>query len=960
MGLTWNATVELKQDVTSVTMTGRDGQTSHDQGALRLYDCPRQVTHCQTGSTLRSTIARPDTEVILSYYQSDLAGKSYIPEETYDGSARLDRSSSSSSSSASSTYSHESLSPEDAHAEGNIPSPQSTVAAPHRRRPSTNREASDNRHVAVVPVDTPPTSLSSGQSNSSLSPLTPSSTIFSRRRRGIDKQEITLISPPHAGSSPAHHVAPLSAPIVGSMAASGVSSGSSSHSLVNHQRSMSEAVPPTGAKGVHRKTSSRDIGIVGTRRGDSSAVPRVEPVPAPTLSPPIFQTPQSRSPSPGAPHHSPLPLQEDTPPSSAHSNVTIMPMIGEKAYSSSPTTILPSASTPAVGMTEHTASASMSSPLSTSSFSATQPSSYLYYEPGVHSTAGPLPPPPRAMFEIDFKTPPPPRPPRLRSPSPAQPRSVHEAVTSPSSVSALLQSKSSTYSLKTAEPEIVHERLPSTTSHSPEILTSVQTSTTVHVREGAFPPSAILVTPPMPSTTPADSIQERVESLPNDPKSATPSHDGHSDHEATETHVSVRRLGSELRRESSWNSIGAKMPDGTRVLLDSNSRPSSELDSTPPLQRSLGGSSLSIGEASPKIKGTLTSLKRFSSLPRTPSVADSLPPSSVSSHPPSPLVPSVRPRKYSPWPDAMWYKDVLIRKTALDRATGYAMKINELAMYDCGLGDWIRETKSKANSRGNSRSSPANGQSTNSARPMSLQPRHVSNGSIASQATFPRRPDAYVATDLSPRATDTLPPHYVPPPALPYPSLAPATSVGNGHRLSAISPASVRNMPFASSKSGGFFSSIGRNYSLKKEKDRNGSLPPKVLVKAPPSNSNPGPRPVQIVSAPSVPGGPRAAPGRLQRSQTLMLAPADTSQIAKARRRSNTLKRPSLFGRTGASTDTEVVEDAEFTRQVDKLSDLLPHADRVVLAGYLRRAGQDILAIGQYLEDERNGTIRSS
>lgn len=48
----------------------------------------------------------------------------------------------------------------------------------------------------------------------------------------------------------------------------------------------------------------------------------------------------------------------------------------------------------------------------------------------------------------------------------------------------------------------------------------------------------------------------------------------------------------------------------------------------------------------------------------------------------------------------------------------------------------------------------------------------------------------------------------------------------------------------------------------------------------------------------------------------------------------------------------------EFSRQVDKLADLLPHADRVVLAGYLRRAGQDMLAIGQYLEDEKNGTIR--
>ncbi|KAH9973032.1 hypothetical protein BGW80DRAFT_1172465 [Lactifluus volemus] len=50
--------------------------------------------------------------------------------------------------------------------------------------------------------------------------------------------------------------------------------------------------------------------------------------------------------------------------------------------------------------------------------------------------------------------------------------------------------------------------------------------------------------------------------------------------------------------------------------------------------------------------------------------------------------------------------------------------------------------------------------------------------------------------------------------------------------------------------------------------------------------------------------------------------------------------------------------NAEFTRQVEKLADLLPHADRTILAGYLRRSGQDILAIGQYLDDEKNGCLR--
>ncbi|KAF8204891.1 hypothetical protein BJ912DRAFT_1052204 [Pholiota molesta] len=53
-----------------------------------------------------------------------------------------------------------------------------------------------------------------------------------------------------------------------------------------------------------------------------------------------------------------------------------------------------------------------------SSYSASATSSYLHYEPGVHATAGPLPPPPRAMFNIDITSPPPPRPPRLHSPTP--------------------------------------------------------------------------------------------------------------------------------------------------------------------------------------------------------------------------------------------------------------------------------------------------------------------------------------------------------------------------------------------------------------------------------------------------------------------------------------------------------------------------------------------------------------
>jgi hypothetical protein len=160
---------------------------------------------------------------------------------------------------------------------------------------------------------------------------------------------------------------------------------------------------------------------------------------------------------------------------------------------------------------------------------------------------------------------------------------------------------------------------------------------------------------------------------------------------------------------------------------------------------------------------------------------------------------------------------------------------------------------------------------------------------------------------------------------------------------------------------GTFFSSLGRNVSTRKDVVSKPALPTRTTKH---SLTAPNPRPVQIVNAPSVPGGPRALPGRVQRSHTLMLSSSpptsgNASTSLPMRRRSNTLKRPSFFGRSpGSSPELDVPTNTEFTRQVERLADLLPHADKDVLAGYLSRAGQDILAIGQYLEDEKNGTVR--
>ena len=40
-------------------------------------------------------------------------------------------------------------------------------------------------------------------------------------------------------------------------------------------------------------------------------------------------------------------------------------------------------------------------------------------------------------------------------------------------------------------------------------------------------------------------------------------------------------------------------------------------------------------------------------------------------------------------------RDVVSQKTSLERAQGYARKINELAMYDCGLSDWLIAVKER-------------------------------------------------------------------------------------------------------------------------------------------------------------------------------------------------------------------------------------------------------------------------
>jgi hypothetical protein len=223
-------------------------------------------------------------------------------------------------------------------------------------------------------------------------------------------------------------------------------------------------------------------------------------------------------------------------------------------------------------------------------------------------------------------------------------------------------------------------------------------------------------------------------------------------------------------------------------------------------------------------------------------------------------------------------------------------------------------------------------------------------------------------------------------PVLPYPSLAPMTRSLTQSSTITSPPSSMKSLPisspFSATKSAGaFFSSIGRKASVRKDKEKQPLPPGRTLLRK--TGTPPQPKPIQLplTSTPHIIGGPRAIPGR---SHSIVAHPAARPEEPQKRgdpKRRSTVsgRRPSLFppppnrfmpppknfnsqnthhlSMPHSSHNQAQIPDAQFEAQLDKLVDLLPTADRNVLSGYLRRSGQDILAVGRYLEDEKNGTI---
>ncbi|KII95822.1 hypothetical protein PLICRDRAFT_693960 [Plicaturopsis crispa FD-325 SS-3] len=982
----------------------------------------------------RPTPSRAETDRILSYYQSADADSSpldhLVPEDgdhEYKGAAsssstrpRLVRSPSTSSSE---------YSPQEESTVKLIAKKKKSTKAPtstHRRN-TPSEGGSDRRRLHIVQMGQN-SSRDARSEAGSVQHESSSNSEGLRSRRGVDSG-LALVAPPDASPKTYSYLTPPLSTATNSRpkSLSGTTperdvSADDTRSAHHHHRSASEAVSSAATVG-HKPP--REIGVVGTSGlgAPSDSLPQLTP--NSQLQPPLFQIPQSRSPSPGAASHdshSESSRGRQLLPLVGQSQPILTPEIGQSKQIDDPVAAPVTVNLSNTQMDQLASSRTRSNSRGLASTSSTAPSQnpYLHYEPGVHSTAGPLPPPPRALFNIDSTSPPPPRPPRLHSPNPSHtgtrrrgdtepvkqalqfPPTYKNAIPEKPSLSSLASVNSSKAGSEKMERSRSADRRDFRSESGADSPSGEPVSTAKHTREGAFPPSTLYtkhlalsptqstsVTPPIaiPNATPrasniahphkemsmdelmadvTDAIDEvgimRGQDVPP-PNIIEPPREDEVD----------ERPALDIRRQESWVSQRSEVmsrsssDDGGRLSVDSEGSLGRVTSASPPSSyHEKDGVSTSLTR---KHSTRDALLKRFSSLPRTPSVKSSnrLSSSTRSAQTPSPPIvpPSIvtpphrqvqREKIRTAWPAAMSCSDVLAKRSSADRSRAYAEKINELWMCDCGLGDWVAETRYRAanphRASKNARLGP----------PASKPMRHVSRSSMASEATFPRRPDAYAATDLSSHPSEDSVPTSAPP--LPYPSLATAPPPQPSRSSTLGTPlvgSRLTIQPLNAKSGGGFFASLGRKTSVVRKTGptsptTSSSSERRVLTKQPPTE--PAPRPVNISSAPSVPGGPRAPPNRMLRSQTIMISPFQSNAATGNHRNTSMVRRPSMFGAANSDPVINIERDPEFTRQVDKLADLLPQADRSVLAGYLRRAGQDILAIGQYLEDEKNGTIR--
>ncbi|KAK4684564.1 hypothetical protein P7C73_g5614, partial [Tremellales sp. Uapishka_1] len=356
-----------------------------------------------------------------------------------------------------------------------------------------------------------------------------------------------------------------------------------------------------------------------------------------------------------------------------------------------------------------------------------------------------------------------------------------------------------------------------------------------------------------------------------------------------------------------------------------------------------------------------------------------------------------------PWPAAMLFGHVKTMKTAGDRSKGYARGINELARAESGLREWclaagtfcrlVTASRPPLMSqiadqthrpiRATSKMSPVASLGLRS--PTYLEPYTTHSRQVSAASEFPLRADSYTAREISVRNIDPMDQPTALPPNLPYPQLQQQhLMAGTGGMKPSPSMQSVVSVGGTSSKKG-FFSNIGRRGSGKKE--TTGLGPPgsgagmaakKDVRGLPISGPSPGsasspqrsdsnglvaPKVQSSISAPMGPRGPRMGsftppPSTVERMSTESVQGRASLDQGLSRMH---VGRGSLDGSAasrngsvgGGKWSLSPVKDDELSQ----MGDILPHVERGVLRKYLQTYGDQMNAIGAYLEDETKGKV---
>ena len=373
----------------------------------------------------RPAIARQETDWILSYYQhagteSEADNDGPSNDENEWSKTRRTPTPSTTSSDSNSAYSSDGDEPpassrtglkSDKRGRERVEDDHLTSAPLQAHHDGGRRNAgrrpselsADRRRIAVIEL---PLNARRGQRPNVIT-TTPASPDQPRRNPRLARKSsgIALVAPPDASPAAYTNLTPPSS------APAHISTTPNSTTVPNqdsfkHKRSVSDVLDIT--RGLPRK-SPRDVGIVGQvdeitpddTRKTSDDIQSYFDIQGSKV--PVFQTPH-RSPMP-----SPIP-ESATVPSLRPSQLT--PEIGEAK----------DVHKPVVGpvvVDVNGAVREKSSSLLTPSFSPAVPSSYLHYQPGVHSVAGPPPQPISRPSRGDHVGPmsPPPRPPRMHTPA---------------------------------------------------------------------------------------------------------------------------------------------------------------------------------------------------------------------------------------------------------------------------------------------------------------------------------------------------------------------------------------------------------------------------------------------------------------------------------------------------------------------------------------------------------------